>query len=97
MAGFVVLLSLTSNSFKSLLILIVMTGLPDFRTSGLPDFWTSGLLDFWTSGLPDFWTSGLPSSGLPSPDYCLLDFFHSTKKEAALIGCLLFIYSLVIS
>ena len=30
MAGFVVLLSLTSNSFKSLLILIVMTGLPDF-------------------------------------------------------------------
>ena len=41
MAGFVVLLSLTSNSFKSLLILIVMrtSGLPDFRTSGLPDFY----------------------------------------------------------
>jgi hypothetical protein len=49
------------------------------------------------TGLLDFRTSGLPSSGLPSPDYCLLDFFHSTKKEAALIGCLLFIYSLVIS
>ena len=55
MAGFVVLLSLTSNSFKSLLILIVMTGLPDFWTSGLPDFWTSGLPDFRTSGLPDFY------------------------------------------
>ena len=76
MAGFVVLLSLTSNSFKSLLILIVMTGLPDFWTSGLPDFRTSGLPDFRTSGLPDFRTSGLP-------DFYIYLIFSVTMVRAA--------------
>ena len=78
MAGFVVILSLTSNSFKSLLILIVMTGLPDFRTSGLLDFRTSGLPDFWTSGLPDFRTSGLP-------DFYIYLIFSVTMVRAARI------------
>jgi hypothetical protein len=84
MAGFVVLLSLNSNSFKSLLILIVMTGLPDFWTSGLLDFRTSGLPDFWTSGLPDFRTSGLldfRTSGLP--DFYIYLIFSVTMVRAA--------------
>jgi len=53
--------------------MILLPGLPDFRTSGLPDFPTSRLPDFQTSGLPDFRTSGLPDFqttclSLNSPD-----------------------------